>query len=968
MTLAAKYAKLKKNLSGNREQFEFEYGHFVSPEERISVTPLNKWNKRILGELDFAIRLSADKGGVYDACLSKAVDFLTGCVEEDGALTKANCYKAEDMISEIAPAAKEYELLLASHAHIDMNWMWSWHETVAITLATFRTMLSLMEQYPEFTYSQSQASCYKIVEDFDPAMMEQIKARIKEGRWEVTATAWVETDKNMPNTESLLNHIKYTREYLKDRWEIDPATLELDFSPDTFGHSVHLPELDSYGGVNYYYLCRGIENRGDDDDVIFRWKAPSGKEILVYREQYWYNNGILPIAGAGLVEISRKTGGLKTGLIVYGVGDHGGGPTRRDIERAIEMNEWPVFPKMTFGTIREYFKRAEAVRDKLPLLEGEQNFVFPGCYTTQSRVKLGNRRCEAALFEAQLFSSLSEKMAGQPYEYKQFERAWQNVLFTHFHDILTGSCVQDSREHAMGLYSEAIAVAQTQQTNAMRAISENIDYSFIPQVEDVSETRSEGGGAGFGVEYFAGIPNPERGLGKTRVYTAFNPSPETRKGPVEIVLWDWPGDTRYITAEDEKGNPLPIQYIDEKRKDPPIPYVDPKRIPYWDHMYMRYLVEAEIPALGYGTIIIKEAAPEVYAIYPQKDSSRTPASTNYILKNEKLCAEICYKCGELVSLIDVKTGKQLLKQGESGGLRLIDTERNTSSAWVIGKHTNVDDQPALITIKYLNKGELQDAVIMKQKIRDSVVDTIISLDKGSENLRVEFEIDWHEISRYDSQVPVLYYTLPLAYEAKKFLYDVPAGVITRPAMDGDVPALTYGAALSGDDVCVSIATNCKYGYHGTANALSATLINSTKNPDPYPERGIHRISLYIHTGCECPVALRNAAFNALHPVTAQTAYIHKGTLSPKASLLGFSSDTAVLSSVTETPCGKLLIRAYEICGKDTAATVTFPKEVSEAYLADLSGNKVGDVKLNGKVAEFTVSAYSIVTVKADIAK
>ena len=137
---------------------------------------------------------------------------------------------------------RKYKLILAGHAHIDMNWMWSWHETVAATLATFRTMLNIMDEYPQFCFSQSQASVYKIVEDFEPELMDRIKQRIAEGRWEVTASAWVETDKNMPNTESLLRHIKYTKNYLRDNWGVDPASLEVDFSPDTLGHSANLPK------------------------------------------------------------------------------------------------------------------------------------------------------------------------------------------------------------------------------------------------------------------------------------------------------------------------------------------------------------------------------------------------------------------------------------------------------------------------------------------------------------------------------------------------------------------------------------------------------------------------------------------------------------------------------------------------------------------------------------------------------
>ena len=82
----------------------------------------------------------------------------------------------------------------------------------------------------------------------------------------------------------------------------------------------------------------------------------------------------------------------------------------------------------------------------------------------------------------------------------QYGKAWQNVLFTHFHDILTGSCVQDAREHAMGLYADALAVANTQRANAMRALAAQIDTSMFPVDTDLSQTQAEGAGPGYGIE------------------------------------------------------------------------------------------------------------------------------------------------------------------------------------------------------------------------------------------------------------------------------------------------------------------------------------------------------------------------------------------------------------------------------------------------------------------------------------
>ncbi len=220
MTLAEKFTRLKTSVGGNREKMHFEDTFGMPKEEQAHITRPGRANARILAELEFALHLSETENGKYDAALEEARDYLLEKQQTEGVLTDQACEEAEEILEPIAEEAKSYELILAAHAHIDMNWMWSFNETVSIVLATFRSILNIMDQYPEFCFSQSQASVYKIVEEYDPELMERIKARIAEGRWEVTASAWVETDKNMPSGESLLRHIQYTREYLSRVWGV----------------------------------------------------------------------------------------------------------------------------------------------------------------------------------------------------------------------------------------------------------------------------------------------------------------------------------------------------------------------------------------------------------------------------------------------------------------------------------------------------------------------------------------------------------------------------------------------------------------------------------------------------------------------------------------------------------------------------------------------------------------------------
>ena len=173
--IVEKFIKLKTSIGGNREKTGYEDTFGMPKEEQAHITRPNKANNRIVSELEFALHVSQEDGGRYDGVLEQALDFLLGKMDAQGVLTNQDCEAAEGILSPMAEEAKSYKLILAAHAHIDMNWMWSFNETVAVTLATFRSILNIMDQYPEFKYSQSQGAVYKIVEEYDPELMEEIK-------------------------------------------------------------------------------------------------------------------------------------------------------------------------------------------------------------------------------------------------------------------------------------------------------------------------------------------------------------------------------------------------------------------------------------------------------------------------------------------------------------------------------------------------------------------------------------------------------------------------------------------------------------------------------------------------------------------------------------------------------------------------------------------------------------------------
>lgn len=920
------------------------------------------WAERILAQIGYAMKLSEVREGKFDSIIEEAVNYLNGKYEEEGALSKASALKAESMISQMSAEAKDLKIICAAHAHIDMNWMWGFAETAAITLDTFRTMLNIMKEYPDFTFSQSQASVYSIVEEYDPDMLEEIKARVKEGRWEVTASTWVETDKNMPNGESLARHILYTKKYLSKLLDIDPDSLKLDFEPDTFGHNINVPEIMGKGGVKYYYHCRGYDGHN-----IYKWQSPSGSSVIVYREPLWYNATIDSAIALHVPEFCSKHG-LDAVLKVYGVGDHGGGPTRRDIEKLIEMSGWPVFPSIRFGTFAEYFNILEGIADKLPVVNHELNFIFSGCYTTQTRIKLANRVSEAKLNEAELFSAFSTGFAGGKYPHGSYEEAWKKVLFNHFHDILPGSGVIETREFAMGQFQQVLAAANTGMSKALRNIAEKVDTSTLPvNDENVVDTVSEGAGVGFGI-YDYGVPQTERGTGKSRIFHLFNPSAHDRSETVELTVWDWPGDMRRMEVLDKDGKPVQHQVVSGQMQQYH-PAGD-----YWGHKYMKLVINAEIPACGYSTYLLHEKD-SFNAVVPH-DEPRVEKPDKYILENNHLKVSFDSCNASILSLVDKKTGREMVDPKRPAGIfRLVDEDDSKGmTAWVIGRYMNVMSIDKDVKIGSVNSDpdSLRQWISYSAKFRDSSLSVIISLGHDSSGLEFNIDCDWQETAEKGKSIPQLNFYMPLAYICKAYKYDIPFGTITRAPMDMDVPAGSWALGMpeSVKGSAVMLVSRTKYGFRCTDNSLSLTLIRSSYDPDPYPENGMHRFGFEVGIADDCSdnAALIEKAYNYNHPVSFVSGRKRGGSLGVEGSFMKLESGTIAVSAVKIAEASengnnrRMVIRAYETSGAGTQAVLKFAHTISDAWLVDINENRLinaGSVSFDGNTVKFGVDASSM---------
>lgn len=930
--------------------------------ERITAS-LGYWGERILSQLLYAHELSRQADGLYDSLIAETLEWIESRREEEGGISKQAALEGEQRLHPMAEAAKQYKVICVAHAHIDMNWMWPWHETVAVTIDTIRTMLQLLAEYPDFHFSQSQAAIYSIIEEYAPEMLDEIRLRVDEGRWEVSASHWVEADKNMPSGESLTRQIMYAKRYLSELLGVAPSSMDLDFEPDTFGHSAHVPEILRNGGVNYYYHCRGSEG-----PVLYRWESPSGSSVIAYREPTWYNDSVQPVLGAYVPEICRTTG-LDTHLHVYGVGDHGGGPTRRDLDAMIDMQGWPIYPELRFGTYREFFQLAERHADRLPVVKGEQNFVFTGCYTSQSRIKTANRVGEATLYEAELFSSIAALEEGAAYPAPALAQAWRNQLFNQFHDILPGSGVIDTREHALGLFQQTFAIANTRRKRAMELIADNIDTSSLAEVAVRVSSSAMGAGAGYGSGSFK-VSQSERGGGTSRIIHVFNPSLHDRRELIEAVLWDWASPIAAVSARDTDGNAVACQVLERGRHA------------YWSHDYMRLLIDVHVPACGYNTYVIGEGEGDARALLPSEPRLDRPPS--YVLENDLLRAEFCSRTGGLCSLLHKPSGRQMVEPGQPAGLfRLITEDAGKGmTAWWIGRYMAVEELHDKVKIKPVRMGDLRQTIQYEIRRGQTKLRVAVSLDKGGSSLQYEIQCDWQETGGADQGVPQLSFYWPLAYDADHFIYDVPSGTMARPAMDDDVPAnswafaVPFATGLSEPPPGIQMITRHKYGFRAAARSLSLTLIRGSFDPDPYPETGDHHqtsFSVAVTESGDIPgLTDRAGSFN--HPLSVVSGVVHTGTRPASHSFVRLKGGTAALSAVKMAEDGKgdrWFVRMYEMEGAETRVKLELPKEVDAARFAD--SNEVCEelqepsMVCEGNMLSFVLPPYALRTIMIDFA-
>ena len=336
------------------------------------------------------------------------------------------------------------------HAHIDLAWLWPIRETVRKGARTFSTVLAMMDRYPDYRFGASQPQLYEWMKIYYPALYEKIKQKIKEGKWETQGAMWVEADTNIISGESLVRQMMYGRRFYKEEFDEDVDNLWL---PDVFGYSAALPQILKKCGVNYFMTQKlSWSEHNKFPHQTFMWEGIDGTEIFTHMlPEETYNS---PMAASMLVKGENNfldAGMSDEALILFGIGDGGGGPGPEHLERAMRLKNLAGIPPVEQGFAKDFFKRIDHDTDKLRKWCGELYLEkHQGTYTTQAKNKFYNRRMELAMRELEFALILCGE---KNYPKEELDSLWKEVLLYQFHDIIPGSSIKRVYDESLERYA-----------------------------------------------------------------------------------------------------------------------------------------------------------------------------------------------------------------------------------------------------------------------------------------------------------------------------------------------------------------------------------------------------------------------------------------------------------------------------------------------------------------------------------
>ena len=884
----------------------------------------------------------AERQQQLDAAV-QAIDF-SPLDKDDQVAFDASLRQAQSKLQALNPWLKQFTIRAVGNSHIDMAWLWPWTETVEVVRNTFQSVLDLMREYPDLKFTMSSARTYEWMQEKYPAMFEQIKQRVKEGRWEVIGGMWVEPDLNMPDGESLVRQILVGKRYFQKNFGTD---IKIGWNPDSFGYNWQLPQIYKKSGIDYFVTSKLLwaTDYTKFPYRLFWWESPDGSRLLTYFPHEYANEFDPQQITQDFSFYAPSIYGSKLGankdlpqmLYLYGIGDHGGGPTRTMLDQANRLRDPnTVFPKIEFSTAKEFFAdlSQELPNLKVPTWKDELYFEYHrGVYTSQADTKQRIRRDEELMLDAEKCASLAS-LFGHPYAQDQFELAWKNLLFDHFHDVMPGSGIAVNYLDAKRNLEDVARSANEITEDALDEILAHVD------------TRA--GGASGDV-----VP-----------LVVFN-----------SLSW---ARTEVIEAEVQLPDPAPrVEVLDAASH--PVEY----QLLAMDSATnrARLLIAADPPAFGYKTYFVRSAAKPAHS--GPRPAHLVTANEN-TMENGSLRVVVDPQTGCITSLFDLQDHTEALAPSEtdSGGptthvcgnlLQAFTDKPKRWDAWNIDsdfekQHWDLDKADE---VKLVERGPLRAVIRVRKHFQNSTFVQDITMYAGEPRVDVKMQVDWHE------KHILLKVAFPLSAHSDKATFEIPYGSIERPTTRNtpaeqakfEVPAQRW-ADLSDNKHGFSLLNDSKYGYDVKGNVLRLSLLRSPEWPDPHADEGHHEFtySLYPHAGTWRDAQTVRRGYELNYPLIARQAQKHAGTLPGEHSFVRVDADNVVVTALKKSEDDDaLVLRFYEWAGKDADVKIQLPDGALSASETDLMERSTADLAVRSSAVTVHTKPYEIKTVKIRVA-
>lgn len=814
----------------------------------------------------------------------------------------------------------EITAICVGHTHIDVAWLWRLAETREKTVRSFSTVLNLMKQYPEYIFMSSQPQLYQFLKERHPKVLENIKERVKEGRWEPEGAMWLEADCNLTSGESLVRQIMFGTRFFREEFGVENRILWL---PDVFGYSAALPQILKKSGIDYFMTTKISWNEYNKMPYdSFMWRGIDGTEILTHfittRDAgstdggtfTTYNGMINPTQVLGAWERYQQKDLNNEILICYGYGDGGGGPTKEMLENGKRLEKGlPGCPQVKMGKAIDFFTSLEknaASKKRFPKWVGELYLEYHrGTYTSMARNKKFNRKSELLYQSAELLSSISMLEAASPsYPQAELNEGWRGILLNQFHDILPGSSIKEVYEDSKEQYLEILEKGNNLVSAKAKEIAKNINIDSTSLV-------------------------------------VFNQLGFVRNDVIEFAL---PESWENAEVYDWDGNKITSQLT-----------MDGKVIFH----------AAGIPAKGYKT-------------YKIKMSVKTGSKTGSLTADKNLLSNSFYNItldndGNLTFIYDKLSKREVLKPNERGNvLQAFEDKPHNFDAWDINiyyqdKMWEVND---VVSAEVVEEGPVRASLKITKRFMDSTITQTIQI--YSELPRIDFvnHIDWKE-----SQI-LLKAAFPVDIHTDKATYEIQYGNVERPTHWNtswdyarfEVCAHKW-ADLSEGDYGVSILNDCKYGHEIKDGNIRLTLLKSATYPNPDADKEVHDFtySIYPHTGDWKTAGTVQAAYELNCPAYTMVEAAHGGNLPSELSLVSLDQDNVMIEVVKKAEdSNDIIIRVYECYNRRTTAKFTFLKDISAAGECDLMENNIESLEFSKNSFSFEIKPYEIKTFKLKV--